>query len=177
MLTLFGPIELFYNLRTDLDKLRYATHITKIISDVTVENENSEEILQLFLNTLHMLANTDQNMNFIISVFKLRLISRLGYTPHIKKCSVCGDLQKEDTLTYFSLKENGFKCDECGSGDKSAIKISSSTKDAIRYIILSPVKKIFAFHIPEDSMKELELIAKIYLNEKLEKEYKLENLF
>ena len=34
-------IEMFYNLRTDLDKLTYASHITKIINDITTENQNS----------------------------------------------------------------------------------------------------------------------------------------
>ena len=46
-------IEMFYNLRIDLDKLKYATYITKIIYDVTNENENSYNILQLYLNTLY----------------------------------------------------------------------------------------------------------------------------
>ena len=46
-------IEFFYNIRTDLDKYKYAVHITKIILDVTNENENSYKILQLFLNTLY----------------------------------------------------------------------------------------------------------------------------
>jgi hypothetical protein len=31
--------------------------------------------------------------------------------------------------------------------------------------------------IPEDSIKEFDLVTKIYLNEKLENEYKLENLW
>ena len=43
-----NTIEMFYNLRTDLDKLMYASHITKIINDVTTENQNSYYILQLF---------------------------------------------------------------------------------------------------------------------------------
>ena len=38
-------------------------------------------------------------------------------------------------------------------------------------------KKIFSFNVPEESIKELEIISKLYLNEKLEKEYKLEDLF
>ena len=46
-------IEIFYNLRTDLDKLKYAMHINKIIQDVTEENDNCYRILQLFLNTLY----------------------------------------------------------------------------------------------------------------------------
>ena len=49
-------IEVFYNLRMDLDKLKYAAHITKIIGDVTRENQNSYKILQLYLNTLYTLS-------------------------------------------------------------------------------------------------------------------------
>ena len=43
-------IEMFYNLRTDLDKLTYASYITRIINDVTTENQNSFHILKLYLN-------------------------------------------------------------------------------------------------------------------------------
>ena len=49
-------IELFYNIRTDLDKYKYAVHITKIILDVTNENENCYRTLQLFLNTLYTIS-------------------------------------------------------------------------------------------------------------------------
>lgn len=49
--------------------------------------------------------------------------------------------------------------------------------DAIKYIVLAPAKKIFSFTVNEESKKELEIISKIYLNQKLEKEYKLEDLF
>ena len=41
-------IEVFYNIRTDLDKLKYASYITKIINDVTDENQNTYKILQLY---------------------------------------------------------------------------------------------------------------------------------
>ena len=34
-------IEVFYNIRTSLDKLEYAVHITKIINDVTLEPSQS----------------------------------------------------------------------------------------------------------------------------------------
>ena len=62
-------IEVFYNLRTDLDKLNYAVEITKIIRDVTDENENCYKILQLFLNTLYTLSETDKNPELIMSIF------------------------------------------------------------------------------------------------------------
>ena len=39
MINSSDSIEMFYNIRTDLDKIKYASHITKIIQDVTNENE------------------------------------------------------------------------------------------------------------------------------------------
>ena len=162
-------IEVFYNLRIDLDKLEYAVNITKIIQDVTNENENSYKILQLYLNTLYMLSETDKNADFIISVFKLKLLCFLGFSPKIEECAFCGSKEK---LNYFSIKDNGIKCDECHGADKGVIHISESTLTALKYIVLAPAKKLFSFELKNDSLKELQLISKVYLNEKLEKEYK-----
>lgn len=167
-------IEIFYNLRTDLDKLKYAIHINKIIQDITEENENCYKILQLFLNTLYTISETDTNKDFVLSVFKLRLLCILGFTPRILKCTSC---KQKENLTKFSIKDNGFKCDACGRQDKSAIEMNQSTKMAILYTVSAPAKKIFSFCLKDDSLKEFELITKIYFNEKLEKEFKLENLF
>lgn len=63
-------IEMFYNLRTDLDKLTYASHITKIINDVTTENQNSFYILKLYLNTLYAISETDKNLDFLYLFLK-----------------------------------------------------------------------------------------------------------
>lgn len=167
-------IEFFYNIRTDLDKYKYAVHITKIILDVTNENENCYRTLQLFLNTLYTISETNKNLDLILAIFKIRLMSILGYKPNIEKCSNCGI---EEDIKYFSMKDSGLKCSSCGKSDKSAIELSPATVDALKFIVMAPAKKIFSFNIPEDSVKELEIISKLYLNEKLEKEYKLEDLF
>ena len=167
-------IEIFYKIRTDLDKLKYASHITKIVNDVTYENQNTYRILQLFLNTLYMISETEKDLEFILCVFKIRLLCLLGFTPQIKECIKC---KAKENLNFFSLKDNGFKCENCSKVDKSAIQISDSTKTAIQYIVLADSKKIFSFNISEENLQELKLISKLYLNDKLEKEYKLEDLF
>ena len=164
-------IEMFYKIRTDLDKLKYAVHITKIIQDVTNENDNSYKILQLFLNTLYMISETDKDPNFILSVFKMKLLCFLGFKPRIEECINC---KSKENLEYFSIRDNGLKCAGCHSADKSCIKMSKSTEIAIKYIVTAPAKQLFSFNLKDESLKELELISKIYLNEKLEKEYRLE---
>ena len=162
-------IEVFYNLRTDIDKLTIASNITKIIQDVTTENQNSYRVLQLYLNTLYTLSETDKPASLVISTFKLRLLSLIGFLPNIKECVNC---KEKENLSYFSLKDNGFKCEACGRLDKSAIHMMPETREACNFIINAPAKKIFSFNVPEESIKELEIISKLYLNEKLEREYK-----
>lgn len=167
-------IEIFYKIRTDLDKLKYAIHIDKIIQDVTQENQNSYKILQLFLNTFYIISETDKDLEFILSIFKFRLLSLLGFFPQIEKCLVCGE---HENLNFFSIQQNGFKCKTCGKQDTSAISINESTKNAIKYTFYSPPKKLYNFELKEESLEEYKLISKIYFNEKLEKEYKIEEIF
>lgn len=163
-------IEAFYNVRTDLDKLKIASHITKIVNDVTTENQNTYKAMQLYLNSLYMISESSKDLSLINSVFKLRLMSIIGFRPEINECKNC---KSKDNLGYFSFKDSGLKCNSCAKQDKGAVEINETTLDAIRYIILSDAKKIFSFDVPKESIKELEIISKIYLQEKLEKEYKI----
>lgn len=167
-------IEIFYNIRTDLDKLAYASHITKIINDVTDENQNTYKILQLFLNTIYMISESDKDLNLILAIFKIKLMCLLGFMPEINKCTTCGEVEN---LNHFSFRDSGIKCEKCSRQDKGSIEISESTKTAIKYIVMAPPKKLFSFNLSDENIKELELISKIYLNDKLDKEYKLEGFF
>lgn len=167
-------IEMFYNLRTDLDKIKYATHITKIIQDVTNENENSYKILQLYLNTLFMLAETEKDKDLILSIFKIKLLCLLGFKPRLDKCTNCGNIED---ITSFSIKENGIKCIECSKQDKSTIQISQSTLASLRFIVNNPSKNIFGFDLKGESLKELKLLSQIYFDQKLEKEYKITDIW
>lgn len=167
-------IEMFYNIRTDLDKLTYATYITKIVNDVTTENQNSYHTLKLFLNTLYVISETDKDLDFVTSVFKLRLLKIIGFSPNIRECTSC---RTKENLTHFSFRDNGFKCRACAKQDTGAVEMSEATQNAIKYIMMVDAKKIFGFELSEKGRKELEIVANIYLNEKLEKEYRLEKLF
>ena len=162
-------IEIFYNIRTDLDKINYAVILTKIIQDVTDENENCYKILQLYLNTLYMISETDKDMYFVLSIFKIKLLSITGFLPRLNSCTNCGEKEK---ITHFSIKDDGVKCIECATQDKSAISISPSTLVALRFIVSMPPRKVFNFNLKDDSLRELKLLSKVYFEQKLEKEYK-----
>ena len=145
-------IEMFYNLRTDLDKLTYASYITKIINDVTTENQNSFHILKLYLNTLYAISETDKDLDFIISVFRMRLMKIIGFAPNISECVSC---RKKEDLTAFSFKDNGFKCNECKKQEPGSFNISEATKNAIIYSTMADGKKIFSFNLSEKARKRV----------------------
>ena len=166
------PVEFFYNLREDLEKLKYAVHINKIIRDVTQENQNSYRVLQLVLNTLYTISETDKNLDMVLGIFKLRLLCILGYTPKIEECVNC---KQKENLCFFSIKDNGVKCQTCGKLDTSSIQISESAWNAIRYTVTAPPKKLYSFNLKEESLNEFELVTKLYFNNKLEREYKLDD--
>ena len=121
-----------------------------------------------------MISETDKDLDFITSVFKLRILKILGFAPNVKECVSC---KSKENLTHFSIKDNGVKCNACSKQDTGSIEISEPTRNAMLYIMTADPKKIFSFELSEKCRKELELISNIYLNEKLEKEYKLEKLF
>ena len=87
-----------------------------------------------------------------------------GFMPKVKKCVNCDE---ENSISFFSIADDGFKCMNCGKVDKSAITISATSVDAIRYIISAPAKKIFSFELNEVAIKEISLVSKVYLNEKI----------
>lgn len=162
------PIEIFYNVRLDIDKLKYATEITKIANEVTNENDNCYRILQLLLNTIYVISETDKDLDFVLSIYKLRLLSIIGFRPIVEKCCSCN---KNEDLRFFSLKNEGLKCTNCGRLDKGAIELSESTVKAIRYIIWADPKKIYSFNLSDENKRQLKLVTKLYLNKCLDKEF------
>ena len=165
-------IEVFYNLRIDIDKLSYATEAAKIIDDVTEENIPAADILQLFLNTLYVISETEKDLDLIFSIFEIRLLAILGFLPQVSKCVSCDTPMVESMEQfYFSIKEDGVKCEDCQKLDKSVIRLNKTTFSALIYILSCDSKKLFSFEIPEESIGELKLFAKIYTTQKLDKEY------
>ena len=70
-------IEVFFNLRMDVEKLSYAAVMLQMINDVCMEGETSYKKLQLLLNTLYALSETDKDKDLIFIVFQIRLLGIL----------------------------------------------------------------------------------------------------
>ena len=144
----------FYDLRLDIEKLALANYITDLCNRVTVSDADCQNILRLLLNTMYYLQKKDYDQR-IKPVFELRLMAESGFAPDLTCCADCGST---DNLTYFSVDNSSVECGVC----KKTSNITQGTLDAMRYILSSPLKNIFAFTVSEDVLSQLTILSEQY---------------
>ena len=172
-------IDTFYNLRIDYDKLNKAYEITKILNSLMVENEErADSILSLYLNSLYVISKDILKFEYVNSIFKLKILTLLGYSPSIVTCSNCGErmLSKDEINYYYSFNTNSTICGSCYDSlikeNKEKIKntwyvkLSKAAFYAITYIVASDTKKVFSFKLEEKPLNEVVKIAdRLYIEQ------------
>lgn len=159
------PVCIFYNLRTDIKKLSLAAFFADIVN-YTIDRQNEYgEVLRLMLNTLHYLENDKRPLEFLKSLFELRLCAELGMMPAIVGCSECGEFEPEKVV--FRISDGDFCCKECceASAEESFSNILSDKAmlHAIRHIVLTDFSKLYNFRVSERIMKNLSEYTERYL--------------
>ncbi len=171
-------IDTFYNLRTDYDKLEKAYEITKVINSLVVENEDTEHILSLYLNSLFVISKDLLKFDYVMSVFKLKMLVLLGYSPSIVACSNCNKRMLSETNEgyYYSFNTNSILCGTCYNKLKQEsenkikngwyVSVSMAAFYAITYIIASDTKKVFSFKVDDKALQEIVKIAdRLYIEQ------------
>lgn len=150
-------INMFYDLRIDFDKLESVFELTRLLQITTDENQDTSKILKLFLNTIYVIENMDKNRGFVETIFKIKLFSLLGFAPRVEKCNSCGNLfsKEKESLEksgiVYDYVSNIFCCSNCATqiDKRRCVKVNESTLIAIKYILLTEMKKIFSFNLKD----------------------------
>ena len=171
-------IDTFYSLRTDYDKLEKAYEITKVLNSLVVENEDTENILSLYLNSLFVISKDMLKFDALMSIFKLKMLVLLGYSPNIVCCSNCNErmLDEQTKGYYYSFNTNSILCGDCYSRLKQEnenkikngwyVSISQAAFYGITYIVLSDTKKVFSFKVDDKALQEIIKIAdRLYIEQ------------
>jgi len=160
-------IELFQELRRDLQKLSLGTYFAQVAEVLCLEDIPNPELLSLVLNCLYALSKLDINESLVKAGFELRSACISGYTPELSGCCRCGNPGAE----RFDLSEGHLECTACRQPDSKGIRmpINAGALDAMRYFCSCDPKKLFAFQIGEDAMRCLSQVAESYLSTQLER--------
>ena len=160
-------IELFQNLRADLEKLSLGSYFAQVSEVISQEDIPSPELLSLLLNCLHALANTDLHQDQIKGVFELRSACLAGYMPELNGCWNCGNENAE----MFDLSNGRTECVSCNIRTSGSIRlpISAGILSAMRYICMCDSKRIFSFKLGDETLKQLSEVTEGYLSTQLER--------
>lgn len=160
-------LELFTELRRDLQKLSLGTYFAQAAEVVSQEDLPNPELLSLTLNCLYALSNLQVSENKIKAVFELRCTCIAGYTPDLYDCHVCGN----QTPDRFDISEGRLECSRCQGITYTGIRmpLTAGILDAMRYICSCDSKKLFLFDLPEESVNQLAQLTESFFSTQLER--------
>lgn len=154
-----SPIEVFFDLRKDIERLALAQYFAQLSYELGAEEQPSEELLRLLLNSLHLLCKGGKSLKQIKAVFEFRALCLGGYMPSVLACDNCGTY--ETNLMYFDTLEGKIYCENCPKA--GAFPLPKTVITAIRYICLTEPTKIFSFSLSDENMSLLSQTAEKYM--------------
>ena len=163
------PIELFFELRNDLEKLSLAQYFSELVISLVQEDEPAEEYLRLILNSLHFLAKGKIPNEQVKAITELRIMCIAGFMPNLIACDRCGEYETE--TMYFDVEDGLLYCENCVPSDM-IFQLDIGLIKALRHIAFSDFEKIYAFKMEEYALPDLSYITEKYLLSKLQRNFK-----
>ena len=160
-----STIEMFPELRTDIELLSLASYFAQVSEVLSQEDMPNPELLSLTLNALYALSKKLCPPPLVKAAFELRAACLSGYTPELSGCAVCGAPEPD----RFDVRGGMLCCASCGAGEGLRLPISSGSLAAMRYIVSCDKKRIFSFRLEGRAAKELCDAAETYLQTQLER--------
>ena len=155
-----SPIEVFFNLRSDIERLSLAQYFAQLTYYLGAKEQPSAEMLRLILNALHLLCKGDRNLKIVKSAFELRMLCLGGYMPNVLACYRCGTYESD--IMYFDIEEGCIYCKDCYRNNALTAPLGVVT--AMRYICLTDdVAKVFSFKLSDENIQILSDITEKYL--------------
>lgn len=163
----------FYNLRTDVAKVSFASYFADLVADIAQEIVGDDDYFSFILNTLYLTENAEKNaangdvlsaLKKLKVIFEIKTACVMGVMPEITRCVSCG---KEKDLNYFSHFDGGTVCDECvgrySGREHLPAGISAADIKVIDYIIKSDSRSVFNFTVSEELLNRVCAISERYI--------------
>lgn len=163
------PIELFFELRNDLEKLSLAQYFAELVITLVQEDEPAEEYLRLILNSLHFLAKDKMPNEQVKAITELRIMCIAGFMPNLIACDRCGEYETE--TMYFDVEDGLLYCENCVPSDM-IFQLDIGLIKALRHIAFSDFEKIYSFKMEEYALPDLSYVTEKYLLSKLQRNFK-----
>jgi len=137
LITQCEAVDYFLQIRKDIERLTYANYFIELVDVTIVEGEPCEEVYEILLGALKMLAEGSSPKRSG-RIFELKLLNNLGLSPRMDVCVACG--VNKITEYFFSAKDGGILCRKCSANSLGSFTITPGTVNFIRKIQSSSIE-------------------------------------
>ena len=173
-----SPIQTFYSLSMNIDRMNLAAYLCEVACELTDEGEEAGDMLRLLLNSLYAISQDLRPQPIIKAAFELRAAAMSGYAPEVDACAFCGCACADPF--YLDVMNGALLCSEClakrgktarGGGTYDEIReaevlcpLPPAVYAALRYVITAPLARLFSFELHEDGdLRLFSAAAETYL--------------
>ena len=166
-------IDPYINLRQDYDSYIAASLIAELVLSWARENDIDESLFSVLLWALDNLNRGGQAVDTVI-FFLIKLLTIVGYQPHLATCITCGVMENSAGPYVFNLGRGGVVCGRC-RGDmspsaSSSISLSLSTIKLLGSAQEMGLEKLNLLQFSAGSRNEAAGLLKKYCEHLLQRE-------
>lgn len=173
-----SPIQPFYSLSIDIDRLNLAAYLCEVTYELTDEGAEAGDILRLLLNALHAISNDLYPQETVKAAFEFRAAALSGYAPELDACGICGKAGAESL--YLDVMNGSIVCSDCLQKRGNLIKksleyddireadilcrLTPAVRAALCYVLHAPANRVYSFELKDgEDLQLLSTCAQTYL--------------
>ncbi len=139
-------LEGFEGIMEEVERFTYGNLLLEMVHTLTGEGYPVPGLFHLLLSYTRELSRTHR-AGALTLLYAFRLLSILGYGPHLSRCVRCG----RPSEPLFHLREGGLVCRDCGEG---AVRVSPGLVRSIKVGLAFPLRAIPRITVSGDQMEE-----------------------
>ncbi len=161
-------VETFSYLGTDLGKIVFASYMAELVDALTPELVPDGELFVLFLDTLRLMADYDDEL--LLRSFEIKIAALMGYRPVLDTCAGCH--RPVGGEVFFSPEQGGVLCAGCGSGDLGALACSRGLVEILKILLSWRPARLHQLKVAPRVKNQIKKILAEYLRYHMERDLK-----
>lgn len=133
--------ESFYPLRTDYDRLKYATYLLSVAEAAAQPGERAAELFTLLARSLFRLSFGARDAKAVSAAFLAHFAAISGYRPRLSHCVRCGRPLADAEIRLMDIAGGGLLCSACATALSDALPVTPAQVAWMRDVLQKGVDK------------------------------------
>ncbi len=164
-------VEFFPGFSQNIAKMSYGSYFVELVDAMVGERETNRgvfELLRAFLSTVNEVEPREE----MLRIFEIRLLSLVGYRPHLHSCIRCARPLNQLDKIYFVPARGGIFCETCCPTNADFFSLAMGTVKVLEKSTESDLSRVHRVRFSSGSLTESREILPRFIQHHLDRELK-----